>query len=372
MIQNRALGIVFSNTFDYTLPEMTANRAIGSVPFGGKYRFIDFPLSMMANCGVREILILTKTNYNSLMDHVGVGLPWDLVGKNMGIRIIPPFIYTGRGMYQGKLDGLKSARGLMEASMSELVVLSDSNLFANIDLSAAVEYHFAKYSELTALYIEKKNNNSEKIPLLSLKTDKEGRVKSFKEHNVNAGDKLCLNIFIVNKKTLLNILDDAERAGYVDFNRDFLECRYQDFLMYGYEYKGFSRQIYSLKGYFEANMELLGDEARNLFCNPDMPIQTKVRDDAPVTYGLDCEVENSLLSEGCIIEGKVENSILSKGVRIKKGAVVKNSILMQDTEVGEGAVLEYVIADKNVRFEDKTAAKSDRSAPEYFEKGRVI
>ena len=146
------LGLIFANMHEQTLPELTKARAMASVPFGGKYRLIDFPLSGMVNSGITQVGIITKQNYYSLMNHLGMGSEWDLARKTGGLHILPPYGRENAGMYRGRLEALAGALEFIRESNAEYVVMTDSNVIANMDMKPIVDFHEKNEADITCVY----------------------------------------------------------------------------------------------------------------------------------------------------------------------------------------------------------------------------
>lgn len=368
---NNVMGVIFSNLHEELIREITDKRTMGSVPFGGRYRLIDFVLSNMVNSGINKVGVVTKRNYQSLMDHLGSGKAWDLSRRRDGLFILPPF-GNSEHEFTNRLETLRAIRGFLENSKEEYILLSDCDVVCNIDYQKAVDYHVQKQADVTIIYtqgaVPKKFHN----PLV-LNLDENNRVK---ELTVNPQvENICnyaMNMFILKRELLLQLLAECASHNLSNFKRDMLQANVLKLQMYGYRFSGFTQIISSMNSYFEANMELMSPKARAELFHPKRPIYTKVRDDMPAKYGLGASVKNSLIANGCVIEGEVENCILFRGVRIAKGAKVSNSIIMQDTSIGGNCNINYVIADKDILIKDERTLMGFRSYPVYISKASIV
>ncbi len=371
MRTNNILGLIYSNAYDNAIPELTGLRTMGSVPFGGRYRMIDFVLSNMVNYGISKVGVATKANYQSLMDHLGSGKPWDLSRKNDGMFILPPFSLQGAGGIANRIEVLRGCMNFLSHSNEEYVIVSDCNAVCNVDLGAMFESHAASGADITVAY--RYGMKPALDDLMSFDFDPSGRAQRI---SVGApiGTKECfsLNIFLLRKALLERLIREAESLHYDDFERDIFQRNVHTLKINGFEVTGFVRVIGSLQEYFDANLDLLERENRRQLFTPERPVYTKVRDDMPTIYGLGSDVSNSLVADGCTIEGTVENSILFRGVHVGKGAVVRNSILMQGSMVGENARVCCVVSDKNVVLKPGKTLCGDRSYPIYIGKGIII
>lgn len=367
------LGIVFANMHDMTVESLTQKRTMGSILFGGRYRLIDFPLSNMVNSGITNIGVVTKHNYQSLLDHMGNGRSWDLSRKNGGLHILPPFGNNESTLYRGRLEALYGAISFITHAPQEYVVMSDCDVIANIDFRPIVAFHEKSGADITVVTSTGKLNSYETKQGTFMTVDSQGRVQEVFIHSGLEGTgALNLNMYVVKKDFLVDIIMSYTAKGMYSFERDVLQAKKNELKIMAYDYKGYYKQICSILSYFNANMDLLDvKNSRELF-NRNCPIYTKLKDNAPSKYGLDSKVTNSLIADGCVIDGEVENCVLFRGVKIGKGSVVKNSILMQDTVVGENTTIDYAITDKNVVVGDSRSLSSSESFPIYVAKDAKV
>ena len=366
-----ALGIIFPNSYDNMVPELVTERLMASIPFAGRYRMIDFILSSMVSSGIDNISIIVRNNYHSLMDHLGSGREWDLTRKNGGLTIIPPFAEKTVKMYNGRVQALASILELLRDQKEEYVVMSDANIAVNFDFSAMLQAHIESGADVTVAYKEEELADSLKnldimkedfFYTLALEGD---RVKKIYVNSEESGpQKLSMNIYILKRELLIDLVHTAFVRGYVYFERDILAHRLDKLNVKAYRFE-------ELWGSHPVRMKLLEDENLDALFNPN-PIYTKIRDDNPTRYINGSKVKNVMAADGCIIEGEVENSVLFRGVKIAKGAKVRNCVLMQDTVVGEGCDLEYVITDKNVTISADKEIKGTNTFPVYAAKFQKI
>lgn len=348
-----ALGIIFPNSYDSYVSELVSERLMASIPFGGRYRMVDFVLSSMVTSGIDNISILVRNNYHSLMDHLGSGREWDLTRKNGGLSIFPPYSEKGMKVYAGRVDGLASILDTLKDQKEKYVVMADSNIAVNFDFKAMLDAHIESGADVTVAYAKEEipeamiNNNDFSNLYFTFKLE-DGRVKKMYINSKEAGvQNLSMNIYIMDRELLINEITTAFVRGYVYFERDILAPQTEKLNIQAYEFTGYKARICGMKSYFDENMKLLEDANLDGLFGAN-PIYTKVRDDNPTRYIAGAKGKNALVADGCVIEGEIENCILFRGVKVAKGAKVKNCVLMQDTIVGENANIEYVITDKNV------------------------
>lgn len=367
------LGLVFANMHDTTLGDMTKNRTMGSVMFGGRYRLIDFPLSNMVNSGISEVGVITKSNYQSLLDHLGSAREWDLARKKGGLYILPPFGNVESTLYRGRIEALYGAMSFIKHSRAKYVILSDCDVVTNIDYKPIVAAHIESGADITAVAHTGVYSSDDIKTSTVFNVDADKNVTSaLINPDISGTCTTSLNVFVMSMDFLIETVNDAMARGNVSFERNILQEKCRELKIKIYEYDNYFSKLNSPESYFKSNMALLEPEnARKLFV-PKRSIYTKVSDNAPVKYDLDSKVSNSLIADGCIIEGEVENSVLFRGVKVGKGAKVKNCILMQGTVVGDNAELNYLITDKNVSICENHILTSSPQYPMYVGKGASV
>lgn len=367
------LGLVFANMHDTTLGDMTKNRTMGSVMFGGRYRLIDFPLSNMVNSGISEVGVITKSNYQSLLDHLGSAREWDLARKKGGLYILPPFGNVESTLYRGRIEALYGAMSFIKHSRAKYVILSDCDVVTNIDYKPIVAAHIESGADITAVAHTGVYSSDDIKTSTVFNVDADKNVTSVLINpDISGTCTTSLNVFVMSMDFVIETVNDAMARGNVSFERNILQEKCRELKIKIYEYDNYFSKLNSPESYFKSNMALLEPEnARKLFV-PKRSIYTKVSDNAPVKYDLDSKVSNSLIADGCIIEGEVENSVLFRGVKVGKSAKVKNCILMQGTVVGDNAELNYLITDKNVSICENHILTSSPQYPMYVGKGASV
>ena len=373
-------GIIFSNIHDHNIPELTRYRTIASVPFGCRYRFIDFTLSNMVNSNIYNINVITHYNYQSLMDLIGSGKDWDLARRSGGIKILPPYItaYANNinALYRTRLEALKSVNYSISRIKDEYVIMSDCDVICNVDFNDIIENHIKTGADMTlAVKSVDLTPESAKINVL-FDSDEDGRVRDILAYPTQFTGRadIGLNIVVMRTDYLKQIVLDAIAHNYTSLTSDILARNMKNRNFRVYKYDGYFACISSFADYYAHSMELLSDAAARdaLFGVKDRPIYTKVRNSVPAFYAASSSVRNSMIADGCEIEGSVENSILFRGVKIGKNATVKNSIIMQDSIIGDGAFLNHVITDKNAVVRDNRMLAGADVQPFYIQKGQMI
>ncbi len=369
----RAVGIIFSNIHDSNVPELVRVRTLGSIPFGGRYRLIDFPLSNMINSGIDTVGIITKSNYQSLMDHVGSGKDWDLARKDGGVIILPPYGNAqNSSLYTSRLEALKGITNFLFRADEDYVVMTDCDAVNRINYNDVIEYHIRNHADITLVYkkITPDVSAEENATTFDMENDRIVGV-NYRSDLSGEIENVFINVFVLKKSLLLNIVLDAVSKNKSHFMSDIIASNLKGMKVMGYEHKGFYAGITSLQAFYNSNMELLKQENRDELFG-DRSVFTKIRDSAPTKYGNSAIVKNSMIADGCVIEGEVENSIIFRNVKVARGAVVKNSIVMQNTVLGENCSLNCIIADKNVTIKDKRVLSGSENHPFYIGKGIMI
>lgn len=367
------MGIINLNDGQELLKELTQFRPLAAVPFGGRYRLIDFILSNMVNSGMQNVGILVQDKYRALMDHLRSGKEWDLARKRDGLFILPPgkSQYLG-GDYRGNVNNFYENLDYIESSRQQYVLISGSHIICNLSYRKAFKFHQEMGADITLLYKEH-NAEEELIQDGIVECQGNGLITDFAINPSNPlSRKASLEMYIMKKDLLVALIKDCHARGGLDFIKDIVIKNIGTLKIYGYQYKGYVARVDSVNSYYKHNMELLKPEKwEELFFKSGL-VYTKVKDEAPVKYKENARVSNAMIGNGCIIEGRVENSILFRGVTVHKGAYIKNSIVMQKCDIAENAVIENVICDKNVRITNGKWLKGETNYPLVIEKGSVI
>ncbi|MCL2578836.1 MAG: glucose-1-phosphate adenylyltransferase subunit GlgD [Oscillospiraceae bacterium] len=366
------LGIVFSNMHEHMMSDLTPHRCMGSIPIGGRYRLIDFALSSLVHSGVKDVGIITKTNYQSLMDHVGNGREWDLSRKIGGLVVLPPSTHAQTGQ-SGRVEALNGIMDFVKSRGAEYVITTDCDTMMNTPFDDMFDAHIQSGADITVLYkkMELREEGGRDVYVFSLNTD--GKINAVLANPPLFGEQnVYLNVMITSKSLLEYLVADCYSRNLFNFERDILQAGLDKYRINAYEHKGYVTQLNSLQAYYDANLDLLNPQVRRDLFPRGLPVYTKVQDDAPVRYGLSAKVHNSLFADGCLIEGEVENSVIFRGVTIKKGAKVKNSVILQGATIGENSSLDCVITDKDVIIREGRAFAGHHTYPVYISRGAVV
>ncbi|MCM1262799.1 MAG: glucose-1-phosphate adenylyltransferase subunit GlgD [Butyrivibrio sp.] len=373
-----ALGIIFPNSYDALVPELVNVRLMASIPFASRYRMIDFILSSMTHCNIGNVSIMVNNNYHSLMDHLGSGREWDLVRKNGGLNIFPPFAEKTSKPYIGRVEALAGILNFLKDQKEKYVIMTDTNIAVNFDFKAMIQEHIDSGADVTIAY------NEQELPLgfVTAQLDDKcyyytfeieaGRVTKIYVNPQDLGvQNFSMNIYVIERELLIDIINTAFIHGQHYFERDVLLPLLSKLNVHAYRYDGYVARISDMKSYFDENMKLLDDYNLDALFS-GAPIYTKLHGGDPTRYIDGAKVQEVMAADGCVIEGEVENSILFRGVKIAKGAKVKNCVLMQGTEVGAGANIEYLVTDKNVIISAGKEMKGTDTFPVYIGKSQTV
>ncbi len=361
-------GLILADRSSRDLRELVMVRTSSSLPFAGRYRLIDFSLSNLQNAGVRDVGVVMQRNFSSLLDHIGSGKEWDMSRKRGGLKLLPPF--TGSGEYEGIIDALENVRGYIEDIKQDYVALMRGNLAASIDLGDVMYQHVRSGADVTAVCTPGTPEGEHHRFIVG----EDGFAKDILLRRTGPGEGVAsLQVYIMSKDTLLGIVDRCDNALNHKFHRDGLG----GLLSAGgkikiYMHNDYFANIMSVDGYYKASMDMLEREKRSQLFPADRPVRTKGRSDVSTYYGDQAVNRNSLVADGCIIEGTLENCVIFRGVHVGAGAVLKNCIIMQDTYVSDGVELNYVISDKDAFISKDVTLSGSPKLPLVLPKGSKI
>ena len=370
-----AFGLIYTGDASMQLRELTFSRSVAAVPFGGRYRTIDFMLSDLVNTGIYNDGIIAQRNYHSLMDHLESGKEWDLHRKRDGLFVLPPFVtHDNTGAYHGTVDAIRSCMGYIRRSSQKYVVLMGSHTIYNTTYNEMIKAHIESGADITIMYNEEPDYDmSDQFDDLRLKLDESGRVIDLALNPAMPETDLCsCDAFVMEKSMLEYLVEDAFAHARYDFMSDVLVRNVHSLNIRGWRYDGYVARLNSTNAFYKHNMALLDKKVSKELFSHEHPIYTKIKDEFPARYVDEGSAVNSVVADGCIIEGRVENSILFRGVHVAKGAVVRKSILMQAVEVGEGSTLDHVILDKSVTVGVGRTLSGHGSYPVILRKGTKV
>ncbi|MCI9485120.1 MAG: glucose-1-phosphate adenylyltransferase subunit GlgD [Clostridiaceae bacterium] len=372
------LGLIFAFDTDNDLRELTDHRTVSAVQFGGRYRVIDFMLSNMVNSGIYRVGILMKDKYQSLIDHIGSAKDWDMSRKNAGVTLLPPYSYSRKasplvtGEYRGKIDALAGAIDYLQKNRADYVVLADGDVIANVPLDDVVEQHRKSGNDVTMVVTKRGPNDNQFVTYCELSRRRE--VVDIRVGDTNDGK--CryesMGVYVMSRAYLIHLIADCVAHNCTHFEREMLTRALIDDKVGAYVFNEYTVKIFDAKDYYQASMDILDKDIRDELFLRSRPIFTRIYDEAPAYYGDKADVQDSLVADGCHIEGKVSNCILFRDVIIEKDAEIRNSIIMENGRILSGASLDYIIADRGVTVREGRTMMGHENYPVVIGKSAVI
>lgn len=370
------LIIAFDND-ENDLRELTDHRTVAAVPWGGRYRIIDFMLSNMVNSGIYRVGVVMKDKYQSLIDHIGNAQDWDLSRKNAGVTMLPPYSYSKKasplvtGEYRGKIDALAGAVDFLQKNRAEYVVIADGDIVANIPLDTVIEKHEKSGADLT-IVCTKQVKESPYTTYMELNRKREVTDIRVGDSNDGKCKHAALGVYVMSRQYLIHMLSDCVTHNHIHFEREFLSHALVDGKVMGYLFGEYAAKIGDVNDYFRSNMDMFDPDMRTEVFLRERPIWTRIKDEAPTYYGDKAVVEDCLIADGCNIEGHIENCILFRSVNIEKGADVRDSIILEGGQIMSGASLRHVICDRSVTIRDGRTMMGHSSYPIAIAKNSVV
>lgn len=374
MRENKAMGLILPSGDRPRMGALMDRRTVGAVPFGGRYRLIDFTLSNLVHAGIWDVGVITRNKYESLMDHLGNGRDWDLARKDGGLTLLPPFVSShGSDAYLGEMQSLLDYRRYIAGQKAKYVILAHADLVGRIDIGAMIDQHIETGADMTVAYQTVTDQNALGENAVAFGFDEKEQVTDVTIGAPWSGP-CCryLGYLILSKDSLLRIINIMASHNRFTISRDLLLGGYSQMKMLGYRVDGYCKKVHDLQSYYQISMELLSPDIRRAVFPADAPVMTRVRDEVPARYAMDGRVKNSLVADGCIIEGEVENCILFRGVKVGKGVKLKNSIIMQNTIIEPEVSLSYVIADRRCYIKEGRILTGFESYPVVIARDSVV
>jgi glucose-1-phosphate adenylyltransferase len=364
------MAMLMLNENEEDIRSLTKNRPLASIPIYGRYRIVDFILSNIVNCGIRNVGIFSPNNSRSLIDHLGTGRSWDLSRNVDGLFLFSSY---SKYRYQQSEGLLKNFIEYLSISKQNNVILAQSHMIFNIDISKVIEDHEKSKSDITVVYkiVENADKYMHGCNIVNI-NDENKIINIQKNIGFHKEANICMDIILIKKELLINFLYELVKSDIYD---TLYECIYMNINKYNvnlYKFQGYLRSINSINQYYHANMDMLNPEVLHELFYEHGSIYTKTKNEPSTKYVKNSFVSNSLIANGCIIEGSVENSIISRQVHIAKGAIIKNSIIFQNCKIEEGAYLNNVVLDKDVFIDKNIKIQGTSEFPLVVEKNSIL
>ncbi len=363
---HNTIGIILTGGINEKTKALSEKRSVAAIPVAGKYRAIDFVLSNMVNSGINKVGVVTQYSYRSLMDHLGSGKEWDLDRRNDGLFVFPPYLSgENSGWYRGTADGIYNNLTFLKRSNAEYALVTTGNCIYKMLYDDLLSAHVETGADITVVYRDMSDFPAEELQQMGIiKINEEGRITDLQEKPVNPSTTFgSMGVYVMRKDLLVTMIEECHSKGYYDFVKDILIRNMDCTKIMGYRFEGYWRPMASVPLYFNCNMDMLKPEVRKELFWDDGRIFTKVKDETPSKYNDEAQVTNSVVADGCIIEGTVIDSVLFRGVTVKRGAVIRNSIIMQGSVIEENASLDYAILDKEVVVSEGKSLKGELTYP---------
>lgn len=369
---NNVQGIVYAYHGFSELRELGTHRTGASLPFCGRYRLIDFALSSMMNAGIHDVGVIMQRGYQSLMDHLGSGRTWDMSRRTGGMRLLPPYGLPDahKGVYGGCMEALAAVHSYLTDIKQEYVVLERGDLCANIDLGSVIEQHLRGGADVTAVCAREIKSDSFHC-FIPGEDGFAGQILC--RHHGEVVGLASLEVYVMKRDLLLELVEWCAERGRLHFHRDALSHLMAEGGKVGlYVHEGYARHITSVAEYYDANMDMLDAELRRQLFTEERHVTTRERSDVSTYYGDTAHVRNSLIADGCVIEGDVENCVVFCGARIEAGSTLRDCIIMNDTVIEPNVSLRNIISDKNVRVSPYVTLSGSRRLPLVIPKDSSI
>ena len=365
-------GIIFSYDKETDLRELITHRIHGSIPFGGHYRIVDFMLSNMVNAGIRDVGVIMHGKCQSMLDHLGTGKTWDLSRNHGGLKLLPAFAYAesrgGDGRFRGKVEALGCVMDYLRDIRQEYVVLSDSDLVTNLPLEDVLHEHIRSGADLTAVCTSRSGENSD----IYFQLDENGRITDT-AYNVPAPSGYrCLNLYVLRTDLLIQLVGECIAHNRYSFRHHILQDMGGKYHFHAYIWEGYAQRVNSVRSYYDRSMELLQPDVRQQLFDPRRPILARDKGGPSSYVDPDSRCVNSLIADGCDIQGSVRDCVIFDNVTVERGARVDSCVLFDGTVVRAGAALRHVICDKNVEITADQSLMGSSAYPVVVERDRRI
>lgn len=367
------LGIIAPSYDDTNFGGLTKARSAPMLPFGCRYRLIDFALSNMTNYGIRTVGVYPEVKIRSYMDHLGMGAPWNLNRRFQGLFLFPPTVSQDKINKFGELVEFYSTLDFYENVREDYIYYTQAEVLMKLNIDDLYKQCLESDCDVMFIYAPIKDESLSFLDKKQVILDENGNLKNISYYFGSSPEfNLYLGSFLIKKEVFYSLIRRGLELGEVSTMEDII-LHYCDRLNIGvYCYDGVFELIDSAKRLYDANMRLLDEEYFDQIFNHGGKIYTKTKDEPATYYSPESKVKDSLFANGCMISGEVENSIIFRGVTIEPGAIVRNSIVMQKTTIKKDAVVINSILDKNVFVGVGQRLIGNQAQPYVIDKNRVV
>lgn len=375
-IKKKCVAMLLAGGQGSRLYALTQKVAKPAIPYGGKNRFIDFPLSNCINSGIDTVGVLTQYQPMVLNEYIGNGQPWDLDKMHGGVHVLPPYqTAAGASWYEGTANAIYQNMAFIERYDPEYVIVLGGDHIYKMDYSKMLDYHIANNADSTIAVIDVPRSEASRFGIMTC--DEEGRIVDFTEKPKEPKSTLAsMGIYVFSWEKLRKYLIENENAntGSKDFGKDIIPAMLaNNERLFAYEFEGYWKDVGTLDSLWEANMDLLSPSVPLNLYDPNWKVYSRHNNMPPQYIGKNAHVENSMITEGSVVDGTVDFSIISSGVTIEEGASVKYSIVMPGTTIKKNAVVEYAIIGENCVVEsDAMIGMNPESVPNRDDWGIAV
>jgi glucose-1-phosphate adenylyltransferase len=363
------IGLLSTNYTGEHYGKLVEERPAASIPFGGRYRLIDFALSSMVNSGIDTVGVITPSNYRSLADHLNMGREWGLNKKQGGMFMLPGAVHGLKDLHtRFSLRDIIHNRQFFRRADEETVLICAATRVYNMDFRPVIAQHQNNGAAVTMVY--KKIQKAETSTGLFLELGPKGQVEGISEEATGDAN-VFLDCMLIRRKLILDFIECYQNLGFIDI-MDIIAANLGQLQVETWEYTGYEHAVDHARDYMKVSLDLLRPEVQAELFQNDRPIHTKTQDSPPAKYLPGSSVKNSLVAASCILEGTVENSILFRNVEIGPGAVVRNCVLMQHCVISPGAVVENLICDKYVTISPEVKLSGSETNPFVIGKEQTL
>jgi len=369
----KAVGIILAGGKSERLGKLSALRATSAMPVGSCYRAIDFPLSNMANSGIKKVAVITQYNSRSLHDHLSSPKWWDFGSKQGGLFILSPYRTNDNSLwYRDTADSIYQNLTFLKRSNEPYVIITSGDCVYKMDYNDMIAFHEKKNAEITVAY--RKVPDSDDIRKYGvLELDYDERMTDLEEKPLDPqSDLASIGIYVMSRKLLIELVETIVPEGKYDLVRDLLSRYRKRLRIYGYRFDGYWRNLNNVHAYFDCNMDFLQPEVRNLFMATFPYIKTKPKDEPPAKYNTGATVTNCLVGSGAILNGHASRSIIFRKVYTGENSQIDNAIIMEGTKIGDNCLIKHAIVDREVIIKDGAQVIGSVESPLIVSKGDVI
>ena len=362
----RAIGIILAGGNSNRLKELSAKRAVGAMPIAGSYRAIDFALSNMSNSHIQRVAVLTQYNAWSLNEHLSSSKWWDFGRKQGGLYVFTPSITSDNGFwYRGTADAIAQNIGFLKKSHEPYVVIASSNAVYKLDYNKVLEYHIEKNADITIVTTDLPDGKVSNYGVVT--TNDDGRIVKFEEKPIESdGTLISTGVYVIRRRLLIQLIEQCMEEDRYDIVSDIIQRNKNNRKIYSYKTTDYWRNISTVDGYYNTNMDFLKPEVRNYFFKTYPDVYSKVEDLPPAKYNPGAGVSNSLISGGCIVNGKVDDSVVFKQAYIGNNSTIKNCIILNDVYIGDIVHLENCIVESHGTIKPNTEIINHESEPKII------